>query len=298
MLNQLGDELRPLGAAKGLDFRMVRTDTKVASDATYLRRILQNLISNAVRYTSRGKVLVGVRHLKNSVRVEVWDTGPGIPEEEQHRIFGEFQRINATASAADGMGLGLAIVERACALLQHPLQLRSVVGRGTLFSVDLPRAQPQSQPSPEAVFRHHVHPRDFSNMVVLLIENDDELRNAMSITMEQWSVDVLTTSSCDEAVELLNEIDIIPDAIVADYQLDDGKDGLSAIQRLRSVCGPIPACIISANRSPDLVRACAAGQLPLLYKPIDPPSLREFLQRSNMANVPKVTGTTRPIGRG
>jgi signal transduction histidine kinase len=293
MLCQLGDELGPIGAAKGLDFRIVQTEAKVSSDATYLRRILQNLLSNAIRYTASGKVLIGVRHLPNSVRVEVWDTGPGIPEEEQFRIFGEFQRINATASATDGMGLGLAIVERACALLQHPLELKSRVGAGTLFSVELPRAHPQPSQAHQAVFRHHVQPGDVSNMVVLLIENDAELRNAMAITMEQWSVDVLTCAGGSEAMELLDEIDITPDAIVADYQLDDGQDGLTAIRDLRAAHGAIPACVISANRSTDLVMACEAANLPLLYKPLDPPLLRDFLQRSSAPPKPIVIGTTR-----
>lgn len=297
MLRQLGDELGPACTAKGLDFRIVHTDVEVSSDATYLRRILQNLLSNAVRYTSQGKVLIGVRHLPKSVRVEVWDTGPGIPEEEQFRIFGEFQRINATASAADGMGLGLAIVERACALLQHPLELKSQVDVGTMFSVELPRARPQPHQAHPVVFRHHTAPGDVSNMVVLLIENDDELRNAMTITMEQWHVDVLTCSGGVEALALLEEIDIVPDAIVADYQLNDGEDGLSSIRNLRTACGPIPACIISANRSTELVLACEAAQLPLLYKPIDPPMLRDFLQRTSAPTKPIVTGTTRRTTR-
>lgn len=280
MLSQLCDELAPVAAAKGLDFRSVPTRVSVSSDATYLRRILQNLLSNAIRYTTSGKVLIGVRHLKNKVRVEVWDTGPGIPEEEQNRIFGEFQRINATASAADGMGLGLAIVERACALLHHPLELTSHVGKGTLFTVELPLARPQPNQHHQAVIRQNTPPGDVSNMVVLLLENDAELRNALAITMESWSVDVLTCASCDEAIALLKEIDITPDAIVADFHLNNGEDGLTAIRRLRSICGKVPSCIISANRSADLRVACQAAQQPLLYKPIDPSSLRGFLQKT------------------
>ncbi len=278
MLRQLDDEMRPTGVAKGLDFRVVHTRAEVSSDATYLRRILQNLMSNALRYTARGKVLVGLRHLPGKVRVEVWDTGPGIPEDEQDRIFGEFQRLNATASAADGMGLGLAIVDRACALLQHPLILRSELGRGTVFSVELPLARSQpTQPQP-AGFGCRPLPYDVSNLVVLLIENDDELRNALTITMEQWSVDVLTCKSGQEALDLLDEIDMAPDVIVADYQLDDGEDGLDAIRRLRDRCGMVPACIISANRSMELVQDCAQSGLPLMYKPIEPAQLRNFLR--------------------
>jgi signal transduction histidine kinase len=140
ILKQLADEFAPVATAKGLRLTVVLTSAIVLSDATYLRRILQNLIGNAIRYTETGRVLVGVRHARGRVRVSVHDTGPGIPEEEQENIFREFHRLNARASAAEGMGLGLAIVERACALLGHPLLLTSEPGRGTCFDLTLPLA--------------------------------------------------------------------------------------------------------------------------------------------------------------
>lgn len=151
ILVQLQDELVPLAVQKGLEFCLVDTGAVVQSDASFLRRILQNLTSNAIRYTDHGKVLVGVRHFKTSVRVEIWDTGHGIPESQQDKVFEEFQRLSTTASPSDGMGLGLAIVERACHLLQHPLNLRSWEGQGTCFSVEIPRA------IPKAVSRNALH---------------------------------------------------------------------------------------------------------------------------------------------
>lgn len=277
MLEQLRDELRPMAHAKGLEFRVVPTGAQVWSDATYLRRILQNLMSNAIRYTAQGRVLVGARQFAKSVRVEVWDTGPGIAEHEQEQIFGEFQRLHATASAADGMGLGLAIVERACALLQHPLGLNSRVGRGTVFSVELPR----STRPPVTAFGTDApaesHKADLTSLIVLLIENDDELRNALTITMEKWGVDVLPCKGEAEATDLLQEIDVAPDVIVADMQLDDGQIGVDAIRNLRARYGPLPACLISANRGVDLVTAARRLGIPLLYKPIEPDNLRGFL---------------------
>lgn len=140
ILRQLDDEFAPVAVAKGLRLTVVPTSALVQSDATYLRRILQNLIGNAIRYTVTGRVLVGVRRARGRVRVSVHDTGPGIPEEEQENVFREFHRLNARASAAEGMGLGLAIVDRACALLGHPLLLTSVPGRGTAFDLTLPLA--------------------------------------------------------------------------------------------------------------------------------------------------------------
>jgi signal transduction histidine kinase len=140
MLAQLVEEFAPMAAAKGLRLHLRGVEAMVETDAGYLRRILQNLIANAIRYTDRGGVLVAARRHGAAVRLEVWDTGPGIPEEAQDVIFREFQRLNAKASASEGMGLGLAIVERACGLLGHPLELASRVGRGSVFRVTVPLA--------------------------------------------------------------------------------------------------------------------------------------------------------------
>ncbi|MBJ6370437.1 hybrid sensor histidine kinase/response regulator [Sedimentitalea arenosa] len=277
LLSQLRDELGPTARAKGLDLRVLRTGVDVLSDATYLRRILQNLLSNAIRYTDNGRVLVGARRLKSAVRIEVWDTGPGIPEPEQEQIFGEFQRLNATASAADGMGLGLAIVERACALLKHPLHLRSEVGRGTVFSVTVPLATRDSGNAPSRDTVRRGPQNRLLHKIVMLIENDDELRNALTLTMEQWGVDVLPCTDQEEAERLIDDIDVVPDAIIADHQLADGKLGVNAIAALAAIHGDIPACVISADRSAQLVQLCAGLGLPLIHKPIEPDALRGFL---------------------
>ncbi len=279
VLAQLRDELQPQAQKKGLRLSIIAVDLNVLSDATYLRRILQNLIANAIRYTEHGKVLVGARRIPGAVRIEVWDTGPGIPEDQQDIIFGEFQRLNATASAAEGMGLGLAIVDRACALLGHPLEVRSIIGKGTLFTVEVPVASRDlplsatttvSAPSLQAAV--------LGNLIVMLIENDEELRHALSLTIEGWGADVLACASEAEARALLNEIGVAPDVILADYQLDDGRSGAQAVQALRRQVGNLPACIITANRSPELVDECAILGLELMHKPIDAEALRDFLQ--------------------
>lgn len=278
MLTQICDELRPMAEAKGLTFRLLRTGAQVRSDATYLRRILQNLISNALRYTASGRVLVGARQLRKSVRVEVWDTGPGIAEHEQERIFGEFQRLHATASAADGMGLGLAIVDRACALLRHPLTLRSIVERGTVFCVELPRCTRN-----DAAARSGTAPAagsDLAGLIALLIENDDDLRGALTFTMEGWGLDVLACADAEEAAALLGEIGVAPDVIVADMQLAGGRDGAAAIRALRARHGPLPACLISAARGAEPSATARELGVPLLQKPIEPETLRRFLARA------------------
>ena len=276
LLSQLNDELEPLARQKGLDFRLVATDAIVESDASYLRRILQNLASNAIRYTTEGKVLVGVRHNKGSVRVEIWDTGPGIPEDQQEKVFEEFQRLNAAANPTEGMGLGLAIVERACRLLNHPLLLNSKPGKGTCFAVELPRSTAALTLAMADIPSSVGRPLD--HHIAVLIENDAELRTAMAITMESWGLDVLPCASHAEAEAVLTEVDIAPDVIVADYQLDDGALGTDAISKLREVHGDIPACLVTANRSPDLAGICETLGVTLLHKPTDPEQLRGFME--------------------
>ncbi|SFL35257.1 hybrid sensor histidine kinase/response regulator [Shimia haliotis] len=280
MLHQLHDELAPLAAEKGLRFDVVANSAHVASDITYLRRILQNLISNALRYTEQGRVLVGVRKRGDRVVVEIHDTGPGIPPEQQQKVFDEFHRVNATASAAEGLGLGLAIVDRACRLLHHPLTMRSTPS-GTRFSVDLPLASSVSLPKEEV--DDPVAGTPLAHRIVLLVENDTELRSAISMTLENWGADVLACKSQSEAIALLQEIELAPDVILADYQLDDGATGTGLITELRATYGPLPAVVITANREPFVRSEAAALSAQLLYKPLDLDALRAALEAQKIS---------------
>ena len=211
------------------------------------------------------------------MRVEVWDTGPGIPDDKQNIIFGEFQRLNASASAAEGMGLGLAIVERACSLLNHPLRVESKVGVGTGFLVEIPRTV-RSVQHPNQKQEYNIQTIE-PNLVALLIENDVELQGALTITMEQWGIDVLPVLSGSEAISLLHEIDIVPDVILADYQLDLGETGTDAIRQLWSIYGRIPAALITANRTQQVMQDCQKSGIELMYKPISSENLRDYIGR-------------------
>lgn len=260
----------PHAALKGLDLRVMPRDLTVRTDPGYIRRILQNLVSNAIRYTETGRVLVGARRQGASLRLEVWDTGPGIAEEDQEAIFREFHRLNARASASEGMGLGLAIVERACARLGHPLGLWSQPGRGSGFFVTVPLAEPApvrppAPPLPEAT----------PGLVALLIEDDPEIRRALPMLVRRWGVDVLDVADADEALALLAEIDLKPDAALIDDRLGTGT-GLAALDRIEARYGPIPARIVSASRSPDFAAACRARGVQILPKPLSPEPLRAF----------------------
>ena len=277
VLAQLGSEFREIARQKRLDLRVVPTRLVVRSDASYLRRIVQNLLANAVRYTRTGKVLLGVRRRGGRARIEVWDTGPGIPEAERAAIFREFQRLGTSVGAEEGMGLGLAIVERACALLGHDLDLVSEVGRGTGFRVSVALADGEEIAASELLGRpssEEVHPAD---LIVLVIENDKVVRMALTALLESWGVSTLEASGLADADALLQELGIAPDIMLADYHLDDGKNGLDAITAIRAAQGIIPAALVTADRTDEVAERCRQLGVVLLNKPVAPARLRALL---------------------
>ncbi len=287
LLEQLTDEFAPVAARKGLRLTILPCRRVVMSDATYLRRILQNLISNAIRYTTAGRILVGPRRISGGVRIEVHDTGPGIAPEHQAAIFREFHRINATASAAEGMGLGLAIVERACALLDHRLGLRSIPGQGTCFSVELPGAPAHLHPVRREPPPHiPSEPGESGERILLLVENDEDLRRAMAQLLEGRGVSVLEAASGEEALDLLAEIDIVPDIYLVDLQLGEGMSGIQTLATLIDRHGARPARIITANRSPQARAEIRAAGHEVMFKPIDPEDLATFVLRAELTAAP------------
>ncbi len=267
VLGQLADEFAAIAAAKGLGLVVRPSQCWVLSDPAYLRRILQNLIGNAIRYTTTGRVLVGARRRGGMLRIEIWDTGPGIPEAEQENIFKEFHRLNAPASASEGMGLGLAIVERACALLGHPLGLSSRLGRGTCFAVQIPIAVGAVQATPQTPLL--VASPAQPDRIAFLVENDQALRRAMALLLEKWGVSVLESATAEEALALIDELGILPDFFLVDHHLGDGIDGLAFVDALHRLHGPIPVRLVTANRTPELRAAAQARGVDVLVKPID-----------------------------
>lgn len=275
LLAQLADEFAPVAAAKGLALTIRPSAAVVMSDAGYLRRILQNLIGNAIRYTDRGRVLVAARRRGGFLRLEVWDTGPGIPEAERENIFKEFHRIAARASASEGLGLGLAIVERAAALLGHPLTLRSRPGHGTVFSLLVPMADGLTLPEPA----RPPAPAEglIEGRIVLLVENDAELRRAMVLLLEKWGVAVIEAATGEEALALIEDLGILPDAAIVDQSLGGGLSGLATIAALRARAPQLPARVISADRGDALRAAARAAGVEVLVKPVEPQALSAFL---------------------
>lgn len=275
LLAQLRDEFAPMAAAKGLRLTVRPCDEVVLSDAGYLRRILQNLIGNAIRYTEKGGVLVAARRRGPNLWLEVWDQGPGIAEEEQGNIFKEFHRISGRASASEGLGLGLAIVERAAALLGHPLTLHSVEGRGTVFRCQVPRTEPWAGADPLGAAVPAVG--SVEGRIVLLVENDAELRRAMVLLLEKWGAAVIEAASGEEALSLLDDLGILPDALLVDQHLGEGMAGLELVAALQARAPHLPARLMSADHGEALRLAARAAGVRLMLKPVAPDALRAFL---------------------
>lgn len=276
VLGPLRDELTPVAQSKGIDLRVIDCGLSVRSDPGYLRRIVQNLVSNAVRYTETGRVLVGVRRLGGMAQLQVWDTGPGIAEKDQEAIFQEFQRLSAHQSE-HSLGLGLAIVERACKSLGHQLGLTSTVGQGSLFRVDVPIVEGRQDPIVLARDMSDTADLERKGDIVFLVENDDNLAKALVLMMESWGAEVIHARTGEEAMVLLADIDLRPDALVLDQQLGDGMSGLDLLGRIRGLHGDVPTRLISANRGADLENACRVSNVKLLPKPIDKNTLFSFL---------------------
>lgn len=278
VLDPLREEFAAIAAAKGLRLTVMPSSAVVVSDPAYLRRILQNLIGNAVRYTRRGRVLVGARRQCGLIRLEVRDTGPGIAEEDQDAIFREFHRLDAPASASEGMGLGLAIVERACAALGHPLGLQSEPGRGSCFMVQLARAEPGAEALP-APPRSEPAARPTPDRIVFLIENEPDLRRALGLMLEKWGMTVLDAGNAEEAEALIEEIGILPDVFIVDQQLGEGRSGLDFLREIRARHPHLPVSLITAGRETGIRRACLDLGAELFLKPLDPRALESWLAR-------------------
>lgn len=280
ILGPLRDEFQPLARQKGLDLQVISCGLLVESDPSYLRRILQNLIANAIRYTAAGKVLVGTRRRGADLSIEVWDTGPGIPDDKRDIVFKEFQRLDlrgdSRGDSGDGVGLGLAIVERACALLDHPLSLHSTPGRGTGFCVTVPVSQGVAAPA-LARPTEPTEDQGMSHLIALVVENDGEVREGMATLLESWGVSVFDVQGLSDASSLIEDVGVAPDVLLVDYHLDHDQNGLDAIAALRTRYGAIPAALVTANRSPDLHKDCLSRGIDYLVKPIEPAGLRRFL---------------------
>jgi CheY-like chemotaxis protein len=249
---------------------------RINSDIKLLRRILQNFLTNAFRY-AKGPILLGVRRRQGELCLEVWDRGPGIPEDKQQVIFEEFKRLDSHQTRAEkGLGLGLAIADGLCRVLGHKLRVRSWPGRGSVFSVSVPLARAQAALPAKAAELNGKLP---SGAHVLCIDNEDSILIGMNSLLTRWGCQVWTARNRQECMTLLAD-GLRPQLALVDYHLDDGETGTELMAWLRTRLGePVPGVVISADGRPETMAQVHAAGLDYLAKPVKPAALRALLSR-------------------
>jgi CheY-like chemotaxis protein len=274
LLRQLAAQYAPIAAGRGLDLRVHATARPVRSDRRLLRRALQNFLANALRYTREGRIVMAARARGDGVELQVWDTGPGIPEHHLQQIFDEFYRYEQPGDWGErGLGLGLSICQRISRVLDHPLQVHSQAGRGSMFSIRVPRAAQALAPPPPNPIAGFAD--SLAGLRVLCVDNDHEILAGMRALLSRWQVEVLTAATVDDALGLVVHL---PDVLLVDYHLHDRLDGLDTLDALREAAGrPVPGALLTADGSDTLKKSARERGYRVLTKPIKPASLRAFL---------------------
>ena len=281
VFSNLDNEFTAMAEEKGLTFKSIDSNAIVHSDQTLLRRILQNFISNAIRYTGNGRVLLGVRRHPSHIRIEVWDTGVGIAEDKISEVFEEFRRIdNPRHSEVQGLGLGLAITERISKMLKHPLNVRSWPTKGTVFSVEVPLGDPALAVRAKPEQRGWTRSKGLNGVKVLVIDNEPKILEGMQALLTGWACETQTALSASHAISIVKE-GFTPDIMLVDYHLGETDTGIMALKQLAE-CGlsDVPAIIITADRTDDVKVEIAEHGSILLNKPVKPAALRALINKS------------------
>ena len=284
VFEQLKHEFHPIAEKENLQLVFVKTSVVVRTDPSLLKRLLQNLISNALKYTIEGKVLIGCRLRENKVSIEILDTGIGIAREDQPSVFKEFKRLPEGVNTASGLGLGLSIVERISTRLGCQVEIESIPARGTRIQVIMERTADIAanfvKPADLKVVVNNLIP----NIKVLCVDNDPIVLKGLSSLLLQWKCLVFTAASSTTAVQLIKDKNLAPDIILMDYHLND-ETGLEAIRQIRLVVGEnVPAVLVTAERSRSLKQQAKQLNLTYITKPVKPAALRSVL-----ASVRKIT---------
>lgn len=278
VFHQLANQFLPVAQARDIRLSFAPSSLWVNSDPILVERILGNLISNALRYTERGGVLIGARRIgRDKLRFEVWDSGIGIPHEYQARIFEEyFQLENPERHRDKGLGLGLAIVSRLVQLLGSRVEVRSQPGRGACFSFQFARCETAPiQPIVAAVANFML---PLENSLVAFIDDDETILAAMVELFDHWNVALAAGEDAEQVRNELQALGRAPDLILCDYRLRDGHTGIEAVQLLRDAFGAqIPGALLTGDTAPETIQEIQAVGLPVLHKPLKPAKLRAFL---------------------
>ncbi|WP_109125014.1 PAS-domain containing protein [Dyella sp. C11] len=268
VLDPLAAEFRAMAGDKGVRFDVVATQRWVHSDPQLLRRVLQNFLSNALRYAEHGRVVLGVRRCGDRLRVQVWDNGPGIEVAEQQGIFEEFRR--GSTAGGQGLGLGLSIAQRMAALLDHPIGLRSWPGHGSVFELSVPLASSTQTPDIEIA-----HVQALPTGRALVLDNEPAALSALSVLLASWGWQVHMARTVEQA----RAAPWMPDLHIFDYHLDAGRTGLDVLHELGESARHVPTVILTADRDGELRQRLLDRGIGVLYKPLKPLALRQVLQR-------------------
>jgi len=283
ILKQLEAEYSIQAEKRGLTFNCVNSTCVIRSDLVLLGRVLRNFISNAMRYTASGKILLGCRRKKEVLSIEVWDTGTGIPKRELNTIFKEFRQLpNADKSIEKGLGLGLAIVERITRILNINVVVRSRWRRGSVFSVEVPYGDVSVLSKKKDKIKIYSPNENFYNKVILILEDNVPSLDALKTTLEGWDCKVIAATTLKGIATKINTFKgIKPDLIIADFHLDDSNNGVDALnyikENYRYLC---PALVITSDQSTKIRRLIECNGFHYMYKPIKPAKLRAFINHA------------------
>lgn len=280
LLPRIHQQYVGIAQQKALGLRLVRSSAVVRSDPGLLERILDNFVSNAVQHTNEGRVLLGCRRAGGALRLEVWDSGPGIPEDGRTAIFEDFCQLDSGAKERGaGLGLGLGIVRRVAELLDHPIGVRSTPGKGSVFWVEVERvARAIAAAAPEAAAAPAGLPGEaleVEGATILVVEDDAMVLNAMRTVLEAWGYRVAAVATAEEA----RCAQVAPDMVIADFRLPGGETGDQAIAAVRQRCGrDLPGIIVTGDIAPEGLPDLEASRLHLLKKPVRPAKLRALMR--------------------
>lgn len=278
LFERLHADFIPLAQEKGLRLSIVPTKAIVRTDPVLLERILMNLISNGIRYSSSGGVVVGCRRSKGGVRIEVWDTGAGIPVPRQKDIFQEFVQLNNPERDRNkGLGLGLAIVDRMAKLLGSQIELKSKEGRGSVFSIKVARGNAKRVVE-EIAPAIPVRRERLNGALVVFVDDEASILEGMEVLLRDWGCQPIIAASAVGALAALAEAGRAPDIIISDYRLRDRETGIDVITQIREQYGAgIPSVLVSGDTAPELLRAAKDRGLQILHKPVRPAKLRALI---------------------
>jgi signal transduction histidine kinase/CheY-like chemotaxis protein len=282
VLGAINAQFAPVAREKGLRLKVLPVNARVHSDPVLLQRVLSNFVSNAVRYTERGGVLVGCRRRGANLQIAVWDSGCGIPEDHREDIFREFVQLDSPdRDRGKGLGLGLAIVARLAPLLGTRIELRSVPGRGSMFAISVPLAEAQDERTGVSSFPPYYEPTQgapLRGVFAVVVDDDEAARAALQGLLTGWGCLTLAARGGTDALAMLAQHDRAPELVICDYHLGSEENGIDVIRRIQaaSECS-MPAILVTADGSPEMLRIARYHQYPVLLKPVAPAKLRALL---------------------